>query len=126
MRCLHEYVFIENEVIINENATTVLHLHIVFISFSAVYTKTMKTTVNWKTSGNVLFACQDSLSNLWLLLHRSQKFTFPVKRIHPSIRQRYHYDNIVFKSFHFGDRFQKLSFSVKMIIVFDRFRADGR
>ena len=32
-----------------------------------------------------------------------------------STRQRYHYNNIVFKSFHFGDRFQKLSFSVKTI-----------
>ena len=29
-----------------------------------------------------------------------------------------------FKSFQFGDRFQKLSFSVKTIIVFDRFRVD--
>ena len=43
----------------------------------------------------------------------------------PSIRQRYHYDNIVFKSFHFGDRFKKLSFSVEMIIVFDRLRVDA-
>ena len=32
--------------------------------------------------------------------------------------------NIVFKAFHVGDRFQKLSFSVKTIIVFDRFRVD--
>ena len=44
----------------------------------------------------------------------------------PSTRQRYHYNNIVFKSFHFGDRFQKLSFSVKTIIVFDRCRVDAR
>ena len=44
----------------------------------------------------------------------------------PSTGQRYHYKNIVFKSFHFGDRFQKLSFSVKTIIVSDRFRIDAR
>ena len=44
----------------------------------------------------------------------------------PSTRQGYHYNNIVLKSFHFGDRFQKLSLSVKTIIVFDRFRADAR
>ena len=33
----------------------------------------------------------------------------------PSAR---HYKNIVFRSFHFGDRFQKFTFSVKTIIVF--------
>ena len=43
-----------------------------------------------------------------------------------STRQRYHYNNIVFKSFHFRDRLQKLSFSVKTIIVFDRFLVDAR
>ena len=66
----------------------------------------MKTIENGKkTSGNLLFACQDNLSKLWLLLHRFQKFAFSVKtiRVHDN-------DNIVFKSFHFGDRFQKLSF----------------
>ena len=31
---LYEYVFIENDIVFNENATIVLHLHIVFISFS--------------------------------------------------------------------------------------------
>ena len=41
----------------------------------------------------------------------------------PSTGQRY---DCVFKSFHFGDRFKKLSFSVKTIIVFYRFRADAR
>ena len=43
----------------------------------------------------------------------------------PSTRQRYH-NNIVFKSFHFEDRFEKLSFSVKTSIVFDRFRVDAK
>ena len=41
----------------------------------------------------------------------------------PSIRQRYH---CVFKFFHFGERFQNLPFSVKTILVFDRFRVDAR
>ena len=31
---LQEYVFIENDVVFNENATIVLHLQIVFVSFS--------------------------------------------------------------------------------------------
>ena len=44
----------------------------------------------------------------------------------PSTQQRYHYNNIVFKSFHFGDHFQKLSFSVKTHILFDCFRVDAR
>ena len=43
----------------------------------------------------------------------------------PSTRRQYH-NNIVSKSFHFGDRFQKLSFWVEKIIVFDCFRADAR
>ena len=43
-----------------------------------------------------------------------------------STRQRYHYNNIVFISFHFGDRFQKSSFSVKTTIVSDRFSVDAR
>ena len=43
----------------------------------------------------------------------------------PSTQQRYH-DNNITKSFHFGDRFQKLSFSVKTIIVSDRFPVDAR
>ena len=30
---LHEYVFIENDIVFNENATILLHPHIVFISF---------------------------------------------------------------------------------------------
>ena len=42
----------------------------------------------------------------------------------PSARQRYH-NNIVFKSFHSGDRFQKLSYRFQFI-VFDRFCADAR
>ena len=44
----------------------------------------------------------------------------------PSTLQRYHYNSIVLKSFHFGGRFQKLSFSMKTIIIFDRFRVDAR
>ena len=43
----------------------------------------------------------------------------------PFTRQRYYYNNIVFKFFHFGDRFHKLLFSVKTVIVFDRFRVDA-
>ena len=31
---LHEYVFIENDIVFDENAAIVLHLHIVFVSFS--------------------------------------------------------------------------------------------
>ena len=41
----------------------------------------MKTIENGKTSGNLLFACGDNLNNLWLLLHRLQKFVFSVKKI---------------------------------------------
>ena len=32
--CLHEYVSIENDIVFNEKETIILHLHIVFISFS--------------------------------------------------------------------------------------------
>ena len=39
-------------------------------------------------------------------------------------RASYH-NNIVFKSFQIGDRFQKLSFSMKSIIIFDRFHVDA-
>ena len=59
----------------------VLCLRIAFISFSAVCTKTMKTIENCKNSGNLLFACQNNLNNLWLLLHRFQKFAFSMKTI---------------------------------------------
>ena len=34
-----------------------------------------------KTSGNLLFACQDNLNNLCLLLHRFQKLAFSLKTI---------------------------------------------
>ena len=30
---LHEYVFVESDIVFNENATIVLHLHIVITSF---------------------------------------------------------------------------------------------
>ena len=41
----------------------------------------MKMIENGKTSGNLLFACQDNLNNLWLLLHPFRKFAFSVKTI---------------------------------------------
>ena len=75
---LHEYVF-------NENATVVLHLHGFFVALS--YRFHLSTRKRWKrlktarTSGKLLFACQDNLNNLWLLLHRFQKFAFSVKTI---------------------------------------------
>ena len=37
-----------------------------------------------------------------------------------------YYNSIIFKSFHFGDRFQMVSSSVKKIIVVDHFRVDAR
>ena len=99
---------------------TVLHLHIVsvsplFMPFSASTRKRLKTV---KTSGNLLFACQDNLNNLWLLLHRVQRFAFSVKtiRLHDNdIIIRISFSNLstlesVFKSYHF------------QIIVLDRFR----
>ena len=61
---LYEYVFIKNDIVFNENATIVLHLHIVFvsfshrfrivfISFSPVFTKTMKTIDNCKKPAEI-------------------------------------------------------------------------
>ena len=44
--CLYEYVFVEKDIVSNENATFPVYLHIVFVSFSVVYTKTMKTIEN--------------------------------------------------------------------------------
>ena len=76
---------------------------------------------NGKNQRKFLFACQDNLSSLWLLLHHFQKFTFSVKTI-----RLCDFNNIVFKCFKFGDRFQRLSFSVKTMIVFDCFHADAR
>ena len=55
------------------------HLHITFVSFSAVYSKTIKTIEN---GNKLLLACQGNLNNLQSLLHRFQKFTFSVKTIH--------------------------------------------
>ena len=55
------------------------------------------------------FACQDNLNNFGCCC-------IVFSENDPSTRQRYHY-KIVFKSFHFGDRFQKLSLSVKTIIA---------
>ena len=82
---LHEHVFIENGILLNENATTVLQIRIVFLSFSyrfqPSYTKTVKRLKTVKTSGNLLFACQDNLTNLWLLFYCFQNFAFSVKVI---------------------------------------------
>ena len=36
----------------------------------------MKRLKTVKTSGSLLLACQDNLNNLWLLLHRLEKFAF--------------------------------------------------
>ena len=66
------------------------HPHIVFVSFSYRFQpplstqkplKRLKRLKTVKTSGNLLLACWDNLSNLWLLLHRFQKFAFSVKTI---------------------------------------------
>ena len=86
----------------------------------------MKTV---KTSGNLLLACQDKFQWLVVVVASFSKvcvFTGVFSENEPSTRQRYHHRNIVFKCFHFGDRFQKSSFSVKTMIVFDRFRVDAR
>ena len=55
---LHEYVFIENDIISNENAMIVLHLHVVFVSFSVVCTKTMKTIESSKNQSVAWYACE--------------------------------------------------------------------
>ena len=44
---LHEYVFIENDIVFNENATIVLRVQVVYVSLSdrfqpSFYTKTIK------------------------------------------------------------------------------------
>ena len=78
---LREYAFIENDIGFNENAIIVLHLRIVFVSFSAFCKKTMKAIENGKNQLKYIFACQDNLNNLWLLLHRFQKLAFSVKTI---------------------------------------------
>ena len=99
----------------------------IYTSFLYRSQPSTRNNENWlktvKNSRNLLFACEDNLNNLWLSLLCFQKFALSVKTI------RLHDNDIVayvFISFHFGDRFQKLSFSVKTIIVFDRFRADAR
>ena len=62
-----------------------------------------------------------SLDNLSLLSHRFQKFAFTVKTIclHDN-------DIIAFSNLSTLETIQKLQFSVKTIIVFDRFRVDAR
>ena len=84
---LHQYVFIENDIVFvfqrkrNDCIAFTHCFRIVFISFPAVYTKTMKTMKkieNDKNIRNLLFPPQD---NLWLLLHRFEKFAFSVKTI---------------------------------------------
>ena len=82
---LHENVFIENDIVFNEYATIVFRLHVVFVPLS--YRFQPSTRKRWKRlktvkiSGNLLFAYQDNLNNLWLLLYRFQKFAFSVKPI---------------------------------------------
>ena len=72
----------ENDIVFNENATIVLHLHIVFIfCFQPSTRKQWERLKTVKTSGNLLFACQDNLNSLWLLLLCFQKFAFSVKMI---------------------------------------------
>ena len=125
---LLEYVFIENDIVFNENATIVLYLHIVFISFQPFIRKRWKRLKTVKTSGNLLFVCQDNLNNLWLLLYRFQKFAFPMKTIRPhdnDIMITISFSNLstletVFKSYRF--QWQGSSF----LIVFDRFSVDAR
>ena len=75
-------VFIENDIVFNENATFVLRLHVVFVLLSYRFQPSeRKRFKNAKTQGNLLFACQDDLNNLCLLLHRFQNFAFSVKTI---------------------------------------------
>ena len=82
------------------------------------YTKIMKTTENGKTQRRVLFACQDNLNNVWL--YGFQTFAFSVQAI------RLHDNHIIFQlNLSTWKSFQKLSFSVKTIVVFDRFRVDA-
>ena len=57
------------------------HFRIVFISFSAVQTKTMKTIENDKNQRKSIVCVSDNLNNLWLLFHRFQKFAISVKTI---------------------------------------------
>ena len=61
-----------------------------------------------KTSGDLLFACQDNLNNLWLLLHRFQKLAFSVKMIRLQDNDIIAFSNLSvlktgFKSYHFQD-----------------------
>ena len=57
-----------------------------FQPFTRKRWKRLKTV---KPRGNLLFACQDNFNNLWLLLHRFQKFALSVKTI------RLHHNNII-------------------------------
>ena len=75
-----------------------LHLHIVSVSFTRKRWKRWKQLKTIKTSGNLLFACQDNLNNLWLLLHRFQKFAFSMKTIRP-------HDNDIIITKRFSDLF---------------------
>ena len=113
---LNKYVFVENDLVFNANATIVLHLHVLFLSFPYHFqpstrkrSKRLKTV---KTGVNLLFAFQDNLNNLWVIVASFSKVCV-FSENDPSTPPRYQYSNI----FHFGDRFQKLPFSVKMIII---------
>ena len=93
-----------------------IHFRIVFKLFSAVHTKTMKMIENSKGWWKSIFCgFAASFSKVCAFSEND-----------PSTIQQYYYNNIVFKSFHFEYRFQKISFSVKKIIVFYRFPVDGR
>ena len=83
----------------------------------------MKAIENGK-SHRKFIACQDDLNNLWLLLHRFQMFAFSVNTIR-LLHVLYGNDIIITIPFsNLWDRFQKLSFSVKTIIVFESFRVN--
>ena len=106
--CLHEYVFIENHTVFSENKTIVLHLHIVFVSFSY----RLKTIENGKNQRKSIVLRVRIICGCCCIVSKVCVFS----EYDPSTRQRYHYNNIVFKSLKI----------VKTIIVFDRFRVDAR
>ena len=102
---LHEYVFIENDVVFKENATIVASTQRFRIVFSGLY-ENNENDRKWQKPAEIYCLCVKlNLNNLWLLLHR---FAFSVKTI-------LLHDSIVFKSFHSGDRFQKLLFLIVFV-----------
>ena len=75
----------------------------------------MKTFKTVKTIGNLLFACQDNLTKKFVVVTSISKVC-AFSENDPSTRQRYHCNNIVFKIVPLWR-----PFSVKTMIVFDRF-----